>query len=321
MAEGVVKLNLDIYKTIIASTTRYANTRIPEEDWLEVYGLLYGYTENTTKNVIVTGAVPFTHTKKKGHILKVEFDEEDYALAAQIETDEYYTRNPPQFIIGWFHSHPGIRIMMSQDDVKNQLAWQTNNPLAISIVFDPVRLVKQVDFPDRKGDPIKKLTNDPGFEIFRLNDVNRGMEAAYHRVPFTFTDFALDITFITNAQEFVGWVTKSFPRDKDIVNEYQKFVDLNITKLEQLYNGTRAYVQTLIKKNETHRISSVLEAQIVEATKMIDQGNNMMKVFRMMLTYLEFKERDAVLQQVNPILAKWDSKASTILDEFKAIQK
>ena len=77
MGEGIVKLNLEIYKTIIASTTRYANPRIKEEDWAEVYGLLYGY--NDGDNVIITEAVPFTHTKKKGHILKVEFDEEDYA--------------------------------------------------------------------------------------------------------------------------------------------------------------------------------------------------------------------------------------------------
>ncbi len=33
MGEGIVKLNLEIYKTIIASTTRYANPRIKEEDW------------------------------------------------------------------------------------------------------------------------------------------------------------------------------------------------------------------------------------------------------------------------------------------------
>jgi proteasome lid subunit RPN8/RPN11 len=314
---GVVKLNLDLYKIIIASTARYANARIPEADWAEVYGLLYGYNEG--EDVNITGAVPFTHTRKKGHILKVEFDEEDYALAAQIETDEYYTRDPPQYIVGWYHSHPGIKIMLSQDDVKNQLAWQTNNPLAIALVFDPIRLLRQVDFPDRKGDPLKKLENDPGFEIYRLNDVNRGIEAAYHRIAYEFTDYALDEALIQNAQEFVGWVTKAFPREGDIVGEYERFVDTNINKLDQIYNGTQSYLQTLMKKHETHRIPSVLEIQIQEATKILEQGNYMVSIFRMMTAYLEFKEREAVVPKLDPLLTRWEEKALTFVDELKAI--
>ena len=113
---GKIKLNLEIYKTIIATTVRYANVKIPEEDWAEVYGLLYGYINGD--DVIVTEAIPFTHTKKQRHILKVEFDEEDYALAASIES-EFYIKDPPQYIVGWYHSHPGIKLMLSQDDVKN----------------------------------------------------------------------------------------------------------------------------------------------------------------------------------------------------------
>jgi proteasome lid subunit RPN8/RPN11 len=314
---GVVRLDLDIYKIIIASTARYANSRIPEEDWAEVYGLLYGY--NDGENVIITGAVPFTHTKKKGHILKVEFDEEDYALAAQIETDEYYTRDPPQYIVGWYHSHPGIKIMLSQDDVKNQLAWQTNNPLAIALVFDPVRLLRQADFPERKGDPVKQLVNDPGFEIYRLNDVNRGIEAAYHRVPFEFTDYALDEGLISNAQEFVGWVNKAFPREGQVIPEYEKFVEMNVNKLDQLLTGTRSYLSSLVKKHESHRISSVLEIQVQEATKILEQGNYMVTIFRMMIAYLEYKERDVVIPKIDPILTKWEEKALTFIDELKAL--
>ena len=203
MGEGIVKLNLEIYKTIIASTTRYANPRIKEEDWAEVYGLLYGY--NDGDNVIITEAVPFTHTKKKGHILKVEFDEEDYALAADIES-QMIDRTPPQFIVGWFHSHPGILLMLSQDDVKTQLAWQTNNPHAVALVFNPTRLAKQVEMAKKKGDPVKPLKNDTGFLCFRLDDASRGIEGNFHEVPFDFLDLEKDETLIKNAQEFMGWV-------------------------------------------------------------------------------------------------------------------
>ena len=53
--QGIIKLNLEIFKTIIATTVRYANARIPDEEWAEVYGLLYGY--NDGKNVMITEAI------------------------------------------------------------------------------------------------------------------------------------------------------------------------------------------------------------------------------------------------------------------------
>jgi proteasome lid subunit RPN8/RPN11 len=315
-AAGKVKLNLDIYKTIIATTVRYANARIPEEDWAEVYGLLFGYNEGN--DVIVTDAIPFTHTKKKGHILRVEFDEEDYALAADIET-QFYDRTPPQFIVGWYHSHPGIKIMLSQDDVKNQLAWQTNNPLACALVFNHVRLIKQVEVAARKGDPVKPLQQDPGFEVYRLDDPNRGIEAAYHMIPFEFTDFKIDEAFIHNAQEFVGWVSKAFPRDDGVLTEYKKFIDTTLNKLDEIYSGTSSYVQTLVRKNESSRIASVVASQVEEASKVLEQGVSMVQIFRMMVPYLEYKERDRLVPLIEAILSEWDQKSTGFIDRLNAV--
>ncbi len=311
---GTVKLNLDIYKTIIASTTRYANARIPESEWAEVYGLLYGYIDK--KNVIITEAIPFTHTKKQRHILKVEFEEEDYALAASIES-ETYMRNPPQYIVGWYHSHPGIKLMLSQDDIKNQLAWQTNNPFAIALVFDHVRLLKQVEFPSKKGDPIIQLKNDLGFLIFRLDDPNRGIEAAFHEVNFEFTDFQVDKSFVDNAQEFVQWVTKSFPKGENVISEYTKYVKNLLKKLSDIYDGTTRYIETLKRKGEGSRIQSVVESQALEATKILDSGNTMIDLFRMMKNNLEYKEREIMTPQIDEILAEWDNTTKNYIEKFR----
>ena len=313
---GIIKLNLEIYKTIIATTVRYANVKIPEENWAEVYGLLYGYINGD--DVIVTEAIPFTHTKKQRHILKVEFDEEDYALAASIES-EFYIRDPPQYIIGWYHSHPGIKLMLSQDDVKNQLAWQSNNPLAVALVFNPVRLLKQIEVPARIGDPVKQLHLDTGFLNFRLDDPNRGLEAAFHIVPFEFTDLNLDETFIRNAQEFVRWVTRAFPKGDDVLLEYQRYTESTLQKLDEVYNGTNSYLNTLIRKQETHRISQVVENQSQEAVKILEQGNEMINIFKIMKNYLEYKERERLIPQIDDILNNWDQKTVNFMENFQKL--
>ncbi|MHA1674544.1 MAG: hypothetical protein ACTSYI_13075 [Promethearchaeota archaeon] len=315
---GKIKLNLNIYKTIIATTTRYANMRIPEEEWAEVYGLLYGY--NDGDDVIITEAIPFTHTKKQRHILKVEFEEEDYALAASIES-EFYLLDPPQYIVGWYHSHPGIKLMLSQDDVKNQLAWQTNNPLAVALVFNPQRLLNQVEVPSRMGDPMKMLHLDTGFINFRLDDPNSGMEAAFHEVPFEFTDFKIDESFIHNAQEFANWTTKAFPRGDKVITEYKNYIDKTLMKLNEIYEGTRSYIQTLVRKGESSRIESILQTQSSESQKVLNQGNGMVNIFKLMKDYLEYKEREIMVPKIDEVLLKWETETAGYLDKFLELAK
>jgi len=313
---GTIKINLEIYKTIIATTVRYANAKIMENEWAEVYGLCYGYIKGD--DVIVTEVIPFTHTKKQRHILKVEFEEEDYALAASIES-EFYIKDPPQYIVGWYHSHPGIKLMLSSDDIRNQLAWQTNNPLAVALVFNHVRLLKQIEVPARKGDPLKQLHLDIGMKAFRLDDPNRGIEAAFHEIPIAFTDYPVDENFIANSQEFVNYVTKAFPRGTGVITDYQRFIDTTIMKLNEAYSGTKSYVQTLIRKNEASRIGEVVQTQAEQVAKILDQGSAMVNIFRMMKNYLEYKEREPLLPQIEAILAQWDQKTQGFIAKFNAL--
>ena len=313
---GTIKILLEIYKTIIATTVRYANAKITENDWAEVYGLCYGYIKGD--DVIVTEVIPFTHTKKQRHILKVEFEEEDYALAASIES-EFYLKDPPQYIVGWYHSHPGIKLMLSSADIRNQLAWQTNNPLAVALVFNHVRLVKQIEVPARKGDPLKQLHLDPGLKAFRLDDPSRGIEAAFHTVPITFTDYPIDENLIANAQEFVNYVTKAFPRGEGVLTDYQRFIDNSLSKLDEAYHGTKSYMQTLIRKGESHRLGEVVATQAEQVGKILDQGHAMVNVFRMMKEYLEYKERERMIPQIDVILAQWDQKTLGFMEKFNAL--
>lgn len=314
---GKVIINLEIYKTIITSLTRYSNPLIPHDQWIEVMGLLYGYNEKD--NVIITEAVPFTHTKKEGHILKVQFDEADYALAADLETNEFNTRSPPQFIVGWFHSHPGIKVMLSQDDITNQLAWQTNNPLAIALVFNHERLLKQIEEPKNKGDQPEKLVNDPGFKCFRLEDVRRGIEGNYDEIEYEFSDFKVDKLFIQNAQEFCIWTAYAFPRGDEFVTKYQKIFQDNIQKLTEIYNGTKNYVDTLKRKNENNRIPELVENQMKEARRIINHGNHLRRIINMLRKYLEYKEREHLVPMLENALKEWE-KTSEIYTQLSNLK-
>jgi proteasome lid subunit RPN8/RPN11 len=311
-----VILNKKVYNTIIASATRFCNPRIPEEDWLEIYGILIGRLDK--KNVIVTEAYAITHTAKKGHILKVSYDDPDYVDASCIEEDAY-TRDPPEFIVGWYHSHPGIKIMFSQDDIKNQLGYQTNNPAAIGIVFDSVRLTRQIDIGSRKGDPVKQLTNDPGFKIFRLKDPSRGIEASYEEVEFEFSDTKITPALIDEGKQFAGDVGRLLPKQNFAESSKASF-DKQISKIQEIYTGTESYVKTLIKKGEIDRIKGVIDSQKTEIEKIISPMEEDVKKLEEIMNYVEYKERGQTINQIKEIIQNWHTSVKDIQNKFNLIK-
>lgn len=313
---GKVILNKNVYRTIIGSCVRYANARIPEEDWLEIYGILIGHHDKK-KNIIVSEAYPITHTMKKGHILKVSYDDPDYVDASLIE-EEAYTRDPPEFIIGWYHSHPGIKVMFSQDDVKNQLGYQSNNPLAIGLVFNHVRLVRQVEVASRKGDPNSPLMDDPGFKIFRLKDPNRGIEASYDTVDYEFSDAKITPAFIEEAKSVVADVTKLLPKD-DLVESTKANFEKQLAKITEIYDGTESYIKTLIKKGETSRIPNVIETQKQEVEKIIRPMEDDLGKLRELMHFVEYKERGETINTFNEVFDNWKNSLEKLMNQFNAL--
>jgi proteasome lid subunit RPN8/RPN11 len=316
MTAKKVSMDLEIYKTIIAHATRYANARIPPDDWVEIAGLFYGYADGDT--AVITAAVPYTHVKKVGRILKFEFSEEDYVIASGIE-EEFYTRDPPQYCMGWYHSHPGIKVMFTQDDIRNQLGWQSQNPLAVGLVFNHVRLLKQYEMPARKGDPVVDLQNDPGFLVFQLDDPAKGLGANFVEVPFELRDVPINASLIANAQEFALYVQKAFNRDDEYFVEADKFIAATIAKLEEVFVGTESYLATLRSQGNHDRIPSVLQTQLAEAQKTLDRGHEMVNGYKMMLPYLEYKERERLTSKMVELFKKWDDFADSYLARFQAL--
>ncbi|NVM30596.1 MAG: Mov34/MPN/PAD-1 family protein [Candidatus Helarchaeota archaeon] len=142
---GTVIIQFQAYKDIVLHSTRFANPGINQNQWREVYGFLVGKIDDT--NVIVHEAVPMVH----GGATEVEFEEQHYIEAAEVNEK---AAEKGYFLVGWYHSHPGLQIFLSSIDVKNHIGYQGINDKAIALVIDPSKISSTYS----------------GFEIFKLDD-------------------------------------------------------------------------------------------------------------------------------------------------------
>ncbi|MFX0058817.1 MAG: hypothetical protein ACFE85_18120 [Candidatus Hodarchaeota archaeon] len=177
-----VIINAEAYKTIILYASRYANQSIPQKDWKEIYGILTGYTDGDF--VYVKNAYPLTF----GHDTDVQLDERHYVFISEIE-DKLYEEGKGDFVVGWFHSHPGLTLFFSEIDITNQLWFQLNNPDFCGLVFDHTLLGQKKE--EKIGDNI--LTKyDTGFEIYRLTDVNKDPNSPDYDKNYFNVDYIVD---------------------------------------------------------------------------------------------------------------------------------
>lgn len=297
-----------VYLMIVAASIRFANQKIPQEDWLEVSGIFIG--KNDGNDVIIKEAYPIMHQEldKNAVIDQYKWNDEDYEALSLID-DEAFSKG--LFCIGWWHSHPGFKVMMSHIDIKTTLSYQTNNPSAISLVFNPIRLIRQIELPDTKGNPEIQLKNDPGFKIFRLDDVNRGVEASYHIIDYRIEGYDSMEQLVKLTQKFIIDITNFFPKD-NLFEIYEKLIMEKIQNLNSLFLGTEEYLATLIRKGESHRVSEVLDNQIREIRKFVAETFIKVENVKQFMNYLEYKERKLIIPQVNEIFSKWDENVLTL---------
>ncbi len=129
-----VYLNWKAYKRIVGYGIRYANNDMDQKNWKEVYGILIGTVEEKTL-VVITDAIPVCVGERAG----VELRPIHYVDLSQIDASVYErsTENEKKdFIIGWFHTHPGYSFFFSDVDAITHLGYQVPNPYAVGIIFD-----------------------------------------------------------------------------------------------------------------------------------------------------------------------------------------
>jgi len=316
----VVIIPKKAYLSIVATAVRFANTRIPKDDWLEVSGIFTGRNEGD--DVIITESYPIMHQKldRNAVIDQYKWSDEDYEALYVID-DEAFSRDPPEFVVGWWHSHPGFKVMMSHIDIRTTLSYQTNNPLAISLVFNPERLRRQVEQANKKGDPDIQLKNDPGFKIFRLDDTNQGVEASYHTADYKIEGFdSIEQLVSEMTNKFMVEVTNTFPKE-NVVETYEKLIDDRITKLDGLLLGTEEYLTTLTHRGEQARIPEVLENQSQDIRKDVAETFVKIENIKLFIDFLEYKEKQTIAPRVETIIKKWDDTVSGLDKRLKQLSK
>ena len=306
-----------VYLAVVAAAVRFANARIPKDDWLEVSGIFIGMNEGN--DVLITEAYPIMHQEldRDAVIDQYKWSDEDY-VAFSIIDDKAFTRG--EFTVGWWHSHPGFKVMMSHIDIQTTLSYQQNNPLAISLVFNPIRLARQIELADKKGDPDKQLKNDPGFKIFRLDDVGSGVEASYHTVDYKIEGYESMEQLVQLTQKFIVDVTNFFPKD-NVPKTYEKFINDRITKLNSLFLGTEEYLTSLTHRGEMARIPEVLENQSQEIRKFVAETDEKIEKMKELVNYLEYKEKEILAPQIEAILQKWEQQTAGLDKRLKQLKK
>ena len=157
----IVFMEQEAFKNIVIHTAEYAHFNLKVKSWKECYGFLVGYIDEETKWTHITDAIPMTHGTHFG----VEFKTEHYVLAAYLN---HMIAENGEFFVGWYHSHPGLGLFLSQTDIINQLGYQIVNEKAVAIVFDHTKII----------------TKEPPIQVFQLDNPAYGASSAYHAIEY-----------------------------------------------------------------------------------------------------------------------------------------
>lgn len=239
-----VVIRADAYKTIILYASRYANKSIPPEEWKEIYGILIGKSDKDFVYVERAEALTF------GHATDVQLDERHYGFIEEIQ-ERLDKEKMEYYIVGWFHSHPGLNLFFSYIDLINQLGFQQNNDDFCGLVFDHTLLGKKkeeiIKMEDGSEQAITKY--DTGFEIYRITDVNMDIndpkfDNNYHKVDYIVE--GLNKYFFANVlSELSALVTEGKPLQSAYKEEFSQ------EKKAQLASGPQS-----TEKEELNNYSS-----------------------------------------------------------------
>ncbi len=240
-----VIIKAEAYKTIILYASRYANQALPSKDWKEIYGILTGYSDEDFVYVENSYALTF------GHDTDVSLDERHYVFIDEIQ-QQLDKEEQGHFIVGWFHSHPGLSLFFSYVDLINQLGFQAKYIDAIGLVFDHTLLGKKKE--EKIGENI--LTKyETGFEIYRLTDVNLDpnspeFENNYHKVDYIVK--GLNKYFFANVlSELSALVAAGKPLQSAYREDYKKGIGIkDMQDFKNSSSNSDNYISEIDLKSE-----------------------------------------------------------------------
>ena len=102
---------------------------------IEVIGLMLGsFVDDYTVHVVDVFATPQSATGQSVEAIDEPFQANMTELLKQVGRNET--------VVGWYHSHPGYNVFLSDVDLHQQMLWEKLNPRCVAVVVDPVRSVR-----------------------------------------------------------------------------------------------------------------------------------------------------------------------------------
>ena len=234
-------LTLKAYKRIIGYANRYANQNLNTSKWREVYGILIGAIENDEK-IIVKDAIPMVVGDRAG----VKYENKQYVDMAQIDASVFERSiqdNKNDFIIGWFHTHPGFGFFYSPIDCLTQLGYQLPNPYALGLVFDHCEKESE--------------SHSLGIAGLRLKNPERGISSTYDLIE-------LEYEFEQNLMnKEAKAVTKKVDKNIEKVLKELEFIS-EILRKKALAQLQRNYGLILVPKEDVIITNTEAEANADE---------------------------------------------------------
>ncbi|MDX1797877.1 MAG: hypothetical protein R3255_04445 [Candidatus Lokiarchaeia archaeon] len=337
-----VIIRADAYKTIILYASRYANKSIPSEDWKEIYGILIGKADDDFVYVESAKALTF------GHATDVQLDERHYGFIEEIES-RLEKEGKDFYMVGWFHSHPGLNLFFSYIDLINQLGFQQYNDDFCGLVFDHTLLgqKKEEIIKSEDGSEHSMTKYDTGFEIYRIANVNMdindpGFDNNYNKVDYVID--GLNKYFFANVlSELSALVTEGKPLQSAYKEEFAQETQTPIsselhshekdfsnkeflTEIPMIENITFGvddffYGETNTKKRTKEmKVKEQAEELVYEGNKAFENRDSFTGVekFRQGIEkYKEIKDFDRVLELLRIVSQKCISNEHLIFaDEF-----
>jgi len=179
--EAEIAITIKAILKVASHSLKYAHSKIPREQWVEVIGLLAGKYDNANEILHIEDAYPM------GHGTAVYAEIKDYKNYVRAFKD---IKKKNLFICGWYHSHPSYGCFMSREDLGTQARYQKLWNKAVALVIDPFLI---------NG----KLV---GFEIYRANFKAK----KWFSVPFDIKGH-LDIRMLPEIIDFMNPIIEGKP--------------------------------------------------------------------------------------------------------------
>jgi proteasome lid subunit RPN8/RPN11 len=297
------------YKRIIGYSYRYANNDLNENKWREVYGILIGSIEDDKE--VIKDAVPMVVGDRAG----VKYESQQYVDMAQIDASTYERAirdKKNDFIIGWWHTHPGFGFFLSPIDCLTQLGYQIPNPNALALVFDHTK---------KKG---KSL----GIAAINLRNPEIGVRSAYDLLEL---NYELDVKeMIKRSERIIKKTKKIFDKVEEHLNYCRDIIGKKaLQKLHNNFGLISGFKYDFAKFNNRENLyvwenesNGDREENIPEFRKMIESQLEDYKAKLLKLRQQEEieqfeKQKEKFRKKILKQLEEPQEFLNTILEDFK----